>query len=552
MLRRASRISSSPSFETPWESTRFRPFRERRRTDRDTSGYTDEVHHPAETVPLPASYGVRLDPATLQDGCVLMGGTPFRIVRLSRDHATALARWQSGEPIGTDAGAGRFARALVASNLAQPVPPAEIAPASVSVIVPVRDRHGELDALLCALRASETTDPVREIIVVDDASTDVQAHARVAARWDARLLRRGVRGGSAATRNDGASAASGDLLAFVDSDCIPRPGWLAALLPHFVDPAVAAVAPRIVAHDRSGAWLSRYEAARSGMDRGPLPARVVPGGRVPFVPTAALVARVRHYGEGFDPTLRGGEDLDFVWRLTSAGLHIRYEPAGAVEHRHRTSLPSFLRRRAYYGRTAAPLARRHPGAARPLAVSPWTAVAWGALGLRAPILAAATTALAAGLLARQLRSVVDEPVRNAVRLAAGGTLRSGEAVADACVRAWWPLSVTAFAAIPRLRPALAAAVLLPALLEWRREPSALDPVRWLVARRLDDAAYAWGLWQGCVTEGVWDPVRPDLGWRLRTLTSDEFVDCYRPAPPDQALASAHGANISPSAGATCR
>ncbi|WP_129669975.1 mycofactocin biosynthesis glycosyltransferase MftF, partial [Phytoactinopolyspora endophytica] len=350
----------------------------------------------------------------------------------------------------------------------------------------------------------------------------------------ARLFRRQTQGGAPAARNDGAACAqrAGQLLAFVDSDCVPRAGWLSALTPHFADPLVAAVAPRIVAHDdgaRSASsrdltdWLRRYESARSPLDRGPMPSRVLPGGRVPFVPTAALLVRASAFGDGFDATLRGGEDVDFVWRLTSAGWYVRYEPAGEVEHEHRTSARGFLSRRAYYGRTAAPLDRRHPGRARPLAMSPWTAAAWAAVGVRRPVTGAAITAVASGLLARELDGVLEQPARHAARLAGKGTFYSGEAVADACVRAWWPVSVAAFAAVPRLRPALAAAALVPALLEWKRERPDLDPLRWLIARRLDDAAYGFGVWQSCLAEGTFGPVLPDLGWKLRVVTSDELT-----------------------------
>ena len=475
------------------------------------------------TAPLPAGFGVRLDPWTMRrDGGVLLGGSPFRIVRLTPAHLSLVESWEAGTPV--DASGGALARALVAVGLAQPVPPFS-PPAPVSVVVPVKDRPVALARLLRAVRACADTDPVREIVVVDDGSTDAAAHADVASRFGATLVRRPVCGRAAAARDDGAAAATGEVLAFVDSDCVPRPGWLAALLPHFADPLVAAVAPRIVAHGTapSAEWLARYESARSPLDRGPLPGRVTPGARVPFVPTAALLVRAAAFGSGFDTTLVGGEDVDFVWRLTERGLHVRYEPTGEVEHEHRTTLRDFVSRRVYYGRTAAPLARRHPGAARPLAVSPWTAAAWAAVALRHPALGATITAVATGLLARDLRGVVPDPTDDAIALAGGGTLRSGEVVADAWVRAWWPLALAAFVGVPRLRPAIAAAAVVPALLEWRRERPPLDPLRWLAARRLDDAAYGWGMWTGALDEGVFDALRPDLGWTMRVMSSDELV-----------------------------
>jgi mycofactocin system glycosyltransferase len=338
--------------------------------------------------------------------------------------------------------------------------------------------------------------------VVDDASSRGEAIRAEAEAAGARYLRREQRGGAAAARNDGLAAASHELVACLDSDCVPCPGWLEPLLPHFADPELDAVAPRIVALDegprgegrRPAAWLAgalaRYEAARSPLDRGPAPARVVPYGRVPFVPGAAIVVRRHHR---FDETLRGGEDVEFVWRVP----YVRYEPAGEVAHDHRTQPGPWLKRRAYYGRTAAGIARRHPGKARPLHVSPWTTAAWAAAGARRPFTALAITAVATALLARELRDVPD-PTRTAVALAGLGTLRSGRVVADALTRAWWPLSAAAAIAMPRTRAPLAVALL------------AKHPLR-----LADDLAYGYGLWRGCLEQRDLDALLPARPWRLR-------------------------------------
>jgi hypothetical protein len=140
------------------------------------------------------------------------------------------------------------------------------------------------------------------------------------------------------------------------------------------------------------------------------------------------------------------------------------------------------------------------------------------------MLATAITGVACGLLSRELRGVVDEPVREAVRLAGGGTLRSGVVVADSLVRAWWPLSIVAAAVVPRLRPALAAAAIVPAVLEWRRTRPDLDPLRWTAARVLDDAAYGFGVWRGCIEQRTLIPLLPDLGWRLRIESAEDLPD----------------------------
>ena len=235
--------------------------------------------------------------------------------------------------------------------------------------------------------------------------------------------------------------------------------------------------------------VARYEAVRSPLDRGPAPARVIPYGRVPFVPGAAIVVR-RHLR--FDETLRGGEDVELVWRVP----YVRYEPAGEVAHDHRTDPGAWVKRRVYYGRTAAGIAQRHPGKARPLNVSPWTTAAWLALAARRPFTAVAITATATALLARAIKDDVPDPIPTAARLAGLGTLHSGRVVADALTRAWWPLSTIVAVAVPKARLPLAAA----ALVDPRKLP--------------DDLAYGYGLWRGCLAQRTLDPLLPARPWRL--------------------------------------
>ena len=356
----------------------------------------------------------------------------------------------------------------MAANLAQPVPPRVPLP-PVTAVVPVRDRS--VARVLAAL-------DVAEVIVVDDASANGEAIRAEAEAAGARYVRRAERGGAAAARNDGLAAASHDLVACVDSDCVPQPGWLEALLPHFADPELDAVAPRIVALEaeraregrarrgaraaargersaagrrRGGAAagarrgergarrgparvaVARYEAARSPLDRGPAAARVIPYGRVPFVPGAALIVR-SHLRFDETMTRRGGRGVRLARSVRA--LRARGGRSRTITAR---SPRAWLARRAYYGRNAADIAQRHPGKARPLNVSPWTTAAWAAVATRRPFTALAITATATALLARDLRDH-DVPASTAIELAGSAPCAPAESVADALTRAWWPLS----------------------------------------------------------------------------------------------------------------
>ena len=275
-------------------------------------------------------------------------------------------------------------------------------PADVTVVIPVRDRHAELARCLSGLR------DLAHVIVVDDASADPRAIERIAAGHGAAVIHRPVNGGPGAARNTGLGAAGTDIVAFLDSDCVPRPGWLAGLLPHFTDPAVGAVAPRIVPHENGTGWLARYEGASSTLDMGARPSPVRPGARVSYVPGAALVVRKAAAGEGFRDGMYVGEDVDFVWRMAAAGWRVRYEPRAVMGHDHRVTFRAWFSRRADYGTSAAALEELHPGAVRPLYASWWTVGAWAAALSGRPVTAAALTGAATALLARRLSRVTGE------------------------------------------------------------------------------------------------------------------------------------------------
>jgi mycofactocin system glycosyltransferase len=348
--------------------------------------------------------------------------------------------------------------------------------------------------------------------------------AAVAAGAGADYLHRPVNGGPAAARNTGLAAAGTPLVAFLDSDCVPGPGWLDRLLPHFADPVVAAVAPRIVSYEPGGStgltWLGRYEGVSSTLDMGAVPSVVRPGAKVSYVPGAALVLRVapaRAVG-GFAERMPVGEDVDFVWRLAGRGWHVRYEPAASVAHQHRVRLGSWFARRMDYGTSAAPLEQRHPGTLPAVAMSGWTAAAWaaavGAGPVAGPVIGTAITAAATALLARRLAPLTGGqawPV--ATRLAAGGTAAAGRLLGSTLSRAWWPVALPAAVAVPRLRLPLAALVLAPPVLGWRERRPPVDPVRYVSARLLDDVAYSLGVWQGCLRHRTARPLLPKLAWR---------------------------------------
>jgi mycofactocin glycosyltransferase len=499
--------------------------------------------------PGPAAPGLRLRPEpglrSLHGGTVLLGGYPHRLLRLGPAGTRHVTGWWAGEPVADSPGAQALARRLLETGIALPVPSGGPGPQDVTVVIPVRDRAAEL--ALCLRGLGPGGRRGYRVLVVDDGSRDPAAVASVAAAAGAVCLHRPVNGGPAAARNTGLAAVDTPLVAFLDSDCVPAPGWLDGLLPHFADPVVAAVAPRIVPYEPEVAtepaqgwlaqgwlaqgWLAQYEGVSSTLDMGAVPSIVRPGAKVSYVPGAALVLRTgaARAADGFAEHLPVGEDVDFVWRLAARGWQVRYEPAATVAHQHRVRLGRWFARRMDYGTSAAPLELRHPGTLPALAMSGWTAAAWAVaagwpgrgpaavLGpVTGPAIGTAITAAATVLLARRLAPLTgDQTWPVATKLAAGGTVAAGRLLGSTLSRAWWPVALPVAVAVPRLRLPLAALTLAPPILGWAERRPPMDPVRYVSARLLDDVAYSLGVWRGCLRHRTARPLLPKLTWRAR-------------------------------------
>jgi glycosyltransferase involved in cell wall biosynthesis len=184
----------------------------------------------------------------------------------------------------------------------------------VSVVVPVLNAARTVPRTLAALgMLSPAPD---EIVLVDNGSTD-DTHARLEAfaasgpRAKVVVVTEPRRGASIA-RNTGARAATGDVVAFTDADCCPRPDWLAALVPPLADASVGGVAGRLLSTPPDGvieAFSSLFT-----LQLPAAPSRHT--GWTPWTggfPTANLAARreLLHRLGGFDETVAiYGEDYD--------------------------------------------------------------------------------------------------------------------------------------------------------------------------------------------------------------------------------------------------
>ncbi|ALJ90917.1 glycosyltransferase family 2 protein [Thermus aquaticus] len=125
----------------------------------------------------------------------------------------------------------------------------------VSVVVPARNEEEFIGA--CLESILKQNPPPHEIIVVDNASTD--RTGEIARSMGAKVIYQSKIGLHIA-RQTGLEAATGDVVAATDADCVVEPGWIAAIQDAFVDPEVVEVYGPIEFMDGPllDRWLSRY------------------------------------------------------------------------------------------------------------------------------------------------------------------------------------------------------------------------------------------------------------------------------------------------------
>ncbi len=438
----------------------------------------------------------RLDGSYRRFDRVIIAGSPLRLFRLSANGRRVVEAIERDQPL--PAGHVKLTTRLVEAGAIHPVPTqSPFTVADVTIVVPA------YNATPSEVHAGGAA------IVVDDAS-----EPPLAAKPGWKTIRLSTNRGPAAARNAGLAEVSTPLVAFVDTDVDLGADWLDALLPHFSDPLVALVAPRVASAPGSST-LAEYETTRSPLDLGGEPARIEAGTRVSYVPGAALLARteaLRAIG-GFDEALRTGEDVDLVWRLIDAGHRCRYEPATTGHHRPKATLSAWFRQRMTYGRSAAALDRKHPGAVSPLRMSGWSAVVWVLVIARRPLAAAM---VAGGTIVALQRKLDDVPPAESVRLAGLGHLYAGRQLASAITRVWWPLALVAALFGRRARAPLMWATVIPPLLDClgRR-----DPLRYASLRLVDDIAYGTGVWIGVVEQRRCGALAPKFtNWPGRTVS----------------------------------
>ncbi len=231
----------------------------------------------------------------------------------------------------------------------RPTPP----PPLVSIVIPTYNR-GDLTVKCIQSIYKNTRGFAFETIIVDNASADGTRDFLQKVGHIVRTILNPTNLGFARACNQGAAAARGRYVLFLNNDTEVHPGWLGPLVEIAqADPKVGMVGPKLVYPDGSlqhigvgfcyGAPTPIHpfhlaqgaSASAHGLeerDHEGLTAACV------LLPRA-LFAEVGGFDEGF---INGYEDLDLCFRLRERGLRLVYTPRSVVTHHESKSPGRFL------------------------------------------------------------------------------------------------------------------------------------------------------------------------------------------------------------------
>jgi glycosyltransferase involved in cell wall biosynthesis len=229
---------------------------------------------------------------------------------------------------------------IPAPGSAQPLRAATV---SISIIIPALNEERMIGRCLESLTKLDFARERFEVILVDNGSRDktLTIAESFRDRINVRILQKtGVK--ISALRNTGARVALGDILAFLDADCLPQNDWLDrifALAP--ADGAGVLGAHYLLPEDST--WVGRtwhvYQEAPKA-------------GEVSHIPAGDLIMRLEDFLRlgGFDESIQTNEDYELCERARAAGMKVRAFPEIGVVHLGTAqSLRVFFRKQAWHG-----------------------------------------------------------------------------------------------------------------------------------------------------------------------------------------------------------
>ncbi len=212
-----------------------------------------------------------------------------------------------------------------------------------SIIIPVYNSQGTILELLNALENQTKKD--FEVIIVDDGSKDnslelIRAHKKnKKINYPIKLIKQ-ENAGPAKARNVGAKHAAGDIIIFIDSDCVPTNDFIEKItLPIELHKNISGVQGEYLTKNKEY-LIARYVGYEIYYRH-----ERMKGKNIDHIATYACLYKKEDFGEGFLEKFSSAdmEDTEFSYRISKSGKRLIFEPNAVVFHPHPHNLKKFIK-----------------------------------------------------------------------------------------------------------------------------------------------------------------------------------------------------------------
>jgi len=214
----------------------------------------------------------------------------------------------------------------------------------LSVIIPAKNEEKYFSKCLEYLdRARQSWGGKAELILVDNGSTD--STKLIAEGYGCRIIEQ-PNGTISKLRNLGAKTAMGDILAFLDADCLVASNWISCCIQNFANPNIAIVGTRAIPDFKTASWVEKAWF------------KLVPGSERPdfvnWLGTSNLFIRkdVFFVVGGFDEKLETGEDVNLCYKIARKHLIYLEKRIDTIHLRESKTLIELFRREYWRGKNS--------------------------------------------------------------------------------------------------------------------------------------------------------------------------------------------------------
>jgi len=214
----------------------------------------------------------------------------------------------------------------------------------LTVVIPAKNEAKYINICLESLElAIQEWGGNAEIILVDNGSTD--ATKQIAEKKGCKIFEQ-PDGAISKVRNIGAQNAYGNILAFLDADCLVAPEWISFCLQNLSDERIAAVGTRAVPDFNTATWVEKAWY------------KLVTGAKRPnfveWLGTSNLFIKKDVFYDigGFDEKLETGEDINLCHRIRRTYRIYLEKRINTIHLRESKTLIELFRREYWRGKSS--------------------------------------------------------------------------------------------------------------------------------------------------------------------------------------------------------